>query len=131
MGPFQLSFHSNPWMGRIIFNGKGYLNWETGTYPYGNILASSNPLAGYRFDGWNVSGGVVVDDPTANPATIIITGPGSLGAIFRPTPSDDVAMIYHRDRRMPFLLMGAMLPISFSVGIIMLRKRCRRITSTV
>jgi len=51
MGPFQVSFHSNPWMGRIIYSGKGYLNGETGTYPYGNILASSNPPAGYIFDG--------------------------------------------------------------------------------
>jgi hypothetical protein len=130
MGPFQVSFHSNQGI-RIVFNGKGYLNGETGTYPYGNILASSNPPAGYSFDGWNVSGGVVVDDPTANPATIIITGPGSLGANFRPTPSDDVAMIYRRDRRMSFLLLGAMLLISFSVGTIMLRKRWRGITSTV
>lgn len=54
----------------------GSISLSPGTYHIADL-----PCTNFRFGGWNASAGVSVQNPTANPTNITVTGDGSLSAM--------------------------------------------------
>ena len=68
--------------GSITLNGTTYQNGQSGNYTTGTVTISASPTAGYTFSSWSSMGGISVTSPTSNPTTAMITGSGTLIAVF-------------------------------------------------
>jgi List-Bact-rpt repeat protein/beta-propeller repeat-containing protein len=67
----------------IVFNGTSYLNGQS-TLAFGTSSGTAVPPSGYVFSSWSTSGNVTVSNPTSNPTTVYVSGPGNLKANFTP-----------------------------------------------
>ena len=70
--------HTGP---ACLYNGTVEVEWIAGEY---ELAAFSN--IGYFFVSWNVTGGILVLNPTSNATTITVSGSGTLQANFSAIP---------------------------------------------
>jgi len=81
----QVTFYTDPaGLGfNITFHGQTYDNDTTGMFSCGTSgLATANSPTGYVFDRWETAGEVSVADANVNPATITVSGNGTVTAMY-------------------------------------------------
>jgi len=69
--------------GTITFDGVEYTLPNTILKPAGTYVAQYNPVLPYPFVKWQVSGGISVSDPFANPTNVTVSDDGTLTAVYR------------------------------------------------
>jgi len=90
-GGIPVTFNTNPTSflgspGSITFStstsSDTYTNGQSGKYSSGTYTATANVPPGYTFSSWSTTGGLSLSSSTTNPATITLSGPGTIIASF-------------------------------------------------
>ncbi len=83
---FTIVLRSDPTRGCITIAHSGHVCEYNGTtevqWPEGNVELAAYPNLGYLFVSWNATGGIFIPNPTSDPETMTIIGPGTLQANF-------------------------------------------------
>lgn len=69
-----------PSCGPIKFDGQPFSNGTSGLFASGYYLAQLNLCAGYRFQGWNASSGIIPQDPNSLVTEVSVAASGTLEA---------------------------------------------------
>lgn len=69
-------------LGTITFDNAQHSLPDTVLKQNGTYQISYSPLLGYQFQTWETSGDISVENPTANPTTVTLTGNGTLRAVY-------------------------------------------------
>lgn len=79
----QAVFEINSYSVNVFSAGNGIVSPTTLNGVHGTeMLIEASANDGYHFTGWNPSGSFTIDDAAANPATVTLTGDGTIEATF-------------------------------------------------